>query len=102
MTNEVPRLTPYYETLGVTQPQYEIMKRFETLYWQAFSKPGFSAARDAFDKGFSKYELKQRDRCILNHTLLGSTPPKDNAPYVFDIEGKYQAWIPILEQLAKK
>lgn len=95
-------LTPYYEALGVTQAQYEVMDKFKGAYWKAFIKPGFGALKDEFERRFNGDELEQRDHCILHHTMLGSTPPKENVHYVFDIGGKYQAWIPELEELGRQ
>lgn len=101
MEKQKPMLTPYYEALGVTQAQYEVMQRFQGAYWKAFVKPGFRALKDNFESRFDSDEIKLRDHCILHHTMLGSTPPEDNTPYVFDIGGKYEAWIPELEQLGR-
>ncbi len=99
---ENSQLTPYYEALGVTQAQYEIMLLFSEVYWRAFVKPGFSEARRKFDANFTPEEISQRKSCILHHASIGSTPPRTNAPYVFDINGLYQRWIPKLEELANQ
>jgi hypothetical protein len=94
------RVTPYYEALGVSQAQYETMLHFKEVYWNAFTKPGFSALKSRFEAGFEVDEGLKQKSCILHHSMLGSTPPQANAPYVFDIRGRYEAWIPELEKLA--
>lgn len=102
MKEERPTITPYYEALGVTQAQYEIMLKFREAYWKAFLKPDFETLREEFDRRFTPDELDQMKHCILFHTSIGSTPSKTLAPYVFDINGKFQAWIPELEELGKQ
>ena len=94
------RRYPYYEALGVTQAQFEVMCKFESVYWKAFVKPEHWASRQQFDLGLTDDEKRQLNSCILYHIMIGSTPPKKLAPYVFDVGGKFEAWIPELEKLA--
>ncbi|MFC1625607.1 hypothetical protein ACFL1Q_01025 [Patescibacteria group bacterium] len=101
---ESPILTPYLESLGVTQPQYEVMKKFDEVFWKAFTKTGFRELKNKFNASFSVEERELKNNCILYFTMMGSTPPRippiPDRPYVFDINGKFETLIPELERLA--